>query len=83
MYPTLLVSNMNINGLLLAAMSDIGIALLPDYLVNNSNTVVRIPFNAKLPEMDTYMTYAEERKKSKRVSVLREFLVEEGRKWSF
>ena len=73
----------NINGLLLAAMSDIGIALLPDYLVNNSNTVVRIPFNAKLPEMDTYMTYAEERKKSKRVSVLREFLVEEGRKWSF
>ena len=73
----------NINGLLLAAISHIGIVLLPDYLVNNSNALVRIPFNSKLPEIDTYMTYAEERKKSKRVAILREFLVEEGRRWSF
>jgi DNA-binding transcriptional LysR family regulator len=73
----------NINGLLLAAISDIGIVLLPDYIVNNSSKVVKISFNEKLPEIDTYMTYAEERKKSKKVATLREFLVEEGRKWSF
>ena len=40
-------------------------------------------FNEKLPEIDTYLTYAEERKNSKRIAVFREFIVEKGKEWKF
>ena len=56
----------NINALLRAASAGIGIVLLPDYLVSDDDNLIQIVFNEKLPEIDTYLTYAEERKNSKR-----------------
>jgi DNA-binding transcriptional LysR family regulator len=79
--PTLTISN--IKGIHIAVSNGIGIALLPDYLVTDDDNLVRIPFNAKLPEIDTYLTYAEERKKSKRIAVFREFIIEKGKEWSY
>ena len=79
--PILTVSN--IKGILIAASSGIGIALLPDYLVSPDDNLIRIAFNAKLPEVDTYLTYPEERKKSKRISVFKEFIIEKGKAWSY
>ncbi|MDG2187412.1 MAG: LysR family transcriptional regulator [Hyphomicrobiales bacterium] len=79
--PTLTISN--IKGIHIAVSNGIGIALLPDYLVTDDDNLVRIPFNAKLPEIDTYLTYAEERKKSKRIAVFREFIIEKGKAWSY
>lgn len=79
--PILTVSN--IKGILIAAASGIGIALLPDYLVSPEDNLIKIPFNAKLPEVDTYLTYPEERKKSKRIAVFKDFIIEKGKAWSY
>ena len=73
----------NINALLRAASAGIGIVMLPDYLVSDNDNLIRIVFNEKLPEIDTYLTYAEERKNSKRIAVFREFIVEKGKEWKF
>ena len=73
----------NIKGLHMAVSNSIGIAMLPDYLVGQDDNLVRIAFNAKLPEIDTYLTYAEERRNSKRIAVFREFIIEKGKEWAF
>ncbi len=73
----------NINALLRAASAGIGIVMLPDYLVSDDDNLIQIVFNEKLPEIDTYLTYAEERKNSKRIAVFREFIVEKGKEWKF
>ena len=67
----------------MAVSNSIGIAMLPDYLVGQDDNLVRIAFNAKLPEIDTYLTYAEERRNSKRIAVFREFIIEKGKEWAF
>ena len=46
----------------------IGIAMLPDYLGGRDDNLVELT-HAKLPEIDTYLTYAEERRNSKRIAV--------------
>jgi DNA-binding transcriptional LysR family regulator len=73
----------NINALLRAASAGIGIVLLPDYLVSDDDNLIQIVFNEKLPEIDTYLTYAEERKNSKRIAVFREFIIEKGKEWNY
>ena len=73
----------NIKGLHMAVSNSIGIAMLPDYLIGQDDNLIRISFNEKLPEIDTYLTYAEERRNSKRIAVFREFIVEKGKEWSF
>ena len=73
----------NIKGLHMAVSNSIGIAMRPDYLVSQDDKLVRIAFNAKLPEIDTYLTYAEERRNSKRIAVFREFIIEKGKEWAF
>jgi len=73
----------NINALLRAASAGIGIVLLPDYLVSDEDNLIQIAFNEKLPEIDTYLTYAEERKNSKRIAVFREFIIEKGKEWKY
>ena len=73
----------NIKGLQMAAANSIGIAMLPDYLVGDADDLVRISFNEKLPQIDTFLTYAEERRNSKRIAVFREFIIEKGKEWSF
>jgi len=73
----------NINALQRAASAGIGIVLLPDYLVSDDDNLIQIVFNEKLPEIDTYLTYADERKNSKRIAVFREFIVEKGKEWKF
>ena len=65
----------NIKGLQMAAANSIGIAMLPDYLVGDADDLVRISFNEKLPQIDTFLTYAEERRNSKRIAVFREFII--------
>ncbi len=73
----------NINALQRAASAGIGIVLLPDYLVSDDDNLIQIVFNEKLPEIDTYLTYADERKNSKRIAVFREFIIEKGKEWKF
>jgi DNA-binding transcriptional LysR family regulator len=73
----------NLNGLKHAAASGIGVVLLPDYVIGTTPNLTRIPINARLPELDTYLTYPEEQRTSKRLMVFRDFLVAKARQWSF
>ncbi len=73
----------NLNGLKHAAAAGIGIVLLPDYVIGTTPNLSCISMNAKLPEIDTYLTYPEEQRTSKRLMVFRDFLVQKAREWSF
>ncbi len=71
--PTLKVNN--IYGTLLAVESGVGIAGLPDYIVQGHSRVTRIIPEVEGPAFDTFFVYPEELRHSKRVAIFRDFLV--------
>ena len=80
--PTILQVN-NIYGLLLAIESGLGIGALPDYMVGRNNNLQRILPDVHGPVFDTFFVYPEELRKSKRITIFREFLEEKAREWQF
>jgi DNA-binding transcriptional LysR family regulator len=73
----------NILGVLRACQRGIGIALLPDYIVEEDGGLVRL-FSSGAPiALDAYFVYPEELKAVARVQVFRDFLVSNARRWSF
>lgn len=66
----------NIYGLLLAVQSGLGIASLPDYIVQGHKNVVRILEELEGPTFDSYYVYPEELRRSKRVTIFRDFLIQ-------
>ncbi|USG62392.1 LysR family transcriptional regulator [Sneathiella marina] len=66
----------NVYGLLLAVQSGLGIASLPDYIVQGHSNVVRILPDMGGPSFDSYYVYPEELRKSKRVTIFRDFLIQ-------
>lgn len=73
----------NVNGLLLAVQSGLGVAGLPDYIVHGHSNVVRILPDVGGPTFDSYYVYPEELRKSKRVNVFRDFLIRKVAEYSF
>ena len=71
--PTLKVNN--IYGTLLAVESGVGIAGLPDYIVQGHSRVTRVIPEVEGPAFDTFFVYPEELRHSKRVAIFRDFLV--------
>jgi len=67
----------SIFGLLLAVKSGLGIAALPDYLVENEHSLIRLLPDLKSPKVEAYFVYPEELRNSKRVAVFRDFLLAE------
>ncbi|WP_198669048.1 LysR family transcriptional regulator [Elioraea thermophila] len=67
----------SILGLLLAVKSGLGIAALPDYLVEHEEGLVRLLPDLKAPKVEAYFVYPEELRNSKRVAVFRDFLLAE------
>ena len=73
-------SRLNVNnyyGVLQAVLHDLGIGLLPDYIVEESPDLVRV-----LPEIESqvipvYLAYPEELRHSKRIQAFRDFVQEE------
>ena len=58
-----------------AAQTNVGIAVLPDYLIHaNPNFEIILP-EYQRPSTDMYFVYAEERRNSKRISTFRDFLL--------
>jgi DNA-binding transcriptional LysR family regulator len=55
--------------------SGLGIGALPDYLVTESDGLVRLLPELKTPKVDVYFVYPEELRNSKRVAVFRDFLL--------
>lgn len=60
-----------------------GIAILPDYMIEEDSKLVRLLADADVPTFDTYFTYPAELKNSARVHVFRDFLLSNAQKWSY
>jgi DNA-binding transcriptional LysR family regulator len=65
----------SIFGMLRAVKSGLGIAALPDYMVEETADLVRILPDVKPPKVDAFFVYPEELRNSKRVAVFRDFLL--------
>ena len=77
----LLVIN-NILGLLRACERGLGIAMLPDYLVDDGGLVQL--FSEQQPlALDAYFVYPEELKSVARIQAFRDFLVSKAQRWTF
>lgn len=66
----------SIYGVLQAVKSGVGIAALPDYLVQGSTNVVRVLKDFEGPAFDAYLVYTSELRNSKRIQAFRDFIVE-------
>jgi len=70
-------------GIMQAVRAGAGIALLPDYSVENQPELVRILNHVEMPEFESYFVYPPTLKNSKRFGVFRDFLVKKSREWSY
>jgi DNA-binding transcriptional LysR family regulator len=70
-------------GVLRACQRGLGVALLPDYLVEENGGLVQLFGEADALALDAYFVYPEELKTVARVQVFRDFLVSKAQRWSF
>ncbi|MCL6229346.1 LysR family transcriptional regulator [Bartonella bilalgolemii] len=67
-----------------ALMHDLGIAVLPDYIVNNDEKLIRLfPDMSDIPSFDTFFCYPVALKNSAKLNVFRDYIFLKARKWSF
>ena len=71
----------NILGLVRACQQGLGIAALPDYLVEENNRLVQLFGESDSIQLDTYFVYPEELKSVARVQVFRDFVVSKAQRW--
>ncbi len=80
-------STLRINNILAirrAVRNGVGVALLPDYLIEEEErALVQIDIDAELPAYETYFVYPSEMRNSARVKAFRDFLVAKAEAWSF
>lgn len=60
-----------------------GIAVLPDYIVEDRHALVQLIQDAEVPSFETHFVYAEAMRPSARLKVFRDFLVSKSRQWQF
>jgi DNA-binding transcriptional LysR family regulator len=73
----------NILGVLTACQRGLGIAMLPDYLVDENGGLVLLFGEEESVTLDAYFVYPEELKSVARVQVFRDFLVANAQRWKF
>ncbi len=73
----------NIVGMKRAVQRGVGIALLPDYLIEPDGELVQLIPEADVPSLDTYFVYPEELRNTARVKVFRDFLIAKAERWTF
>lgn len=68
-----------------AVQTGVGIAMLPDYIVEKDSGLVQIltDLDDKVPTFDTYFVYPSELKNTARVKVFRDFLVANAETWIY
>jgi DNA-binding transcriptional LysR family regulator len=79
--PHLMINN--VLGLLRACQRGLGIALLPDYLIEENGGLVQLFSDEDAPALDAYFVYPEELKSVARVQAFRDFLVSNAQRWSY
>ncbi|MBI1206077.1 MAG: LysR family transcriptional regulator [Azospirillum sp.] len=65
----------NVYAIYRAVESGLGLAALPDYMVEGNRDIVRVLPEYTGPKIEAYFVYAEELRHSKRIAVFRDFLV--------
>ena len=70
-------------GLMRACQRGIGVALLPEYLVEENGGLVQLFGESEGIALDAYFVYPEELKSVARVQVFRDFLVAKAQRWHF
>ncbi len=78
----LLVLN-NVLALLRACQRGIGVAVLPDYLVEQNGGLVQLFSDMPSVAFDAYFVYPEELKSVARINVFRDFLVSKAQRWQY
>ena len=73
----------NVYGIFRAVQGGVGIAALPDYLASEDPNLLRILPDLDGPAVPAFFVYPEELRRSKRISVLRDFLIQEVAKTTF
>ena len=73
----------NMTALQQAVEAGVGIAVLPDYLNEPTNGLVRLMPQTVMPELECYLVYPEEMKNVARVQVFRDFLVTSAQRWHY
>ncbi len=58
-----------------AVQTDVGIAVLPNYMINIRDNLEILLADYQRPPVDMYFVYAEERRNSKRIQIFRDFLL--------
>ncbi|TDI54721.1 MAG: LysR family transcriptional regulator [Alphaproteobacteria bacterium] len=66
-----------------AVQKGAGIAMLPDYIINPDSKLVAVLPEAAVPSFETYFVYPEELRNSARVTVFRDFLLANARRWNY
>lgn len=79
---TPLITINNVIGIMQACQRGLGIALLPDYLVEDSGLVQLFGEGDQIA-LDCFFVYPEELKSVARVQVFRDFLVANAQRWKF
>ena len=74
--PALLEVN-SLHAMALAIRSGLGIGALPDWMSGETDGLTRLLPDLKAPRIDVYFVYPEELRSSKRVSVFRDFMLEQ------
>lgn len=74
--PRLLHMN-NYFGVLQGVLSDLGVGVLPDYLIEDFPKLVRVLPDVESGEVPTFLAYPEELRQSKRIMAFRDFVQEE------
>ena len=73
----------NVLGVLRACQRGLGIAILPDYLVEENGGLVQLFGDDNTLALDAYFVYPEELKSVARIQVFRDFLVANAQRWHF
>ena len=60
-----------------------GIAVLPDYIVEDRHALVQLLPEIEVPEFDTYFCYPEEMRSTAKLQVFRDFLISKARHWKY
>ena len=74
--PSLLTVN-NYYGVLQAVLNDLGVGVLPDYVTEMSDKLVRVLPEIESNEVPVFLAYPEELRHSKRIAAFRDFVMDE------
>lgn len=66
-----------------AVQRGIGIALLPDYLIEENSGLMQLLTGEHVPTFDTYFVYPSELKNTARITAFRDFLLSNAERWTF